>query len=173
MGGFGSGKGSRYGKISTRKRLYTGEVDSIDIRSLTTDNFETLRQALKSQGICSDLDFKRHAFRTGGVWYTFRCPICCSGRRTLYLSRGRFGCHKCLGLAYWSENRGKSDRAIRMKWNYVRKISSEADHDQPARPKGMHRKTYDKLMGKVSHYDQEALRRFMWFGNWGTPKRPI
>lgn len=146
-----------------RKRYYISEVPSINVRAIDTKalNFTkgNPQVGVEIAGGRFCITIKRHILPKGGRWYTFRCPLCEKGRFKLYFFRSFLGCHKCHHLAYWSENRGKADRAINMKWKYVHQISKEAN-DTPWKPSGMHQQTYNRIMNKVTWYDQQALAHF-------------
>ena len=79
--------------------------------------------------------------RFGGVRYWFICPFC--GRKVVrvYLS-GHWQCRKCAGLAYPAENESVRER----KYRKVDKLRSKLGKDLNTKPKGMHWRTYWRLM---------------------------
>ena len=100
--------------------------------------------------------------RFGGRRPYFHCPSC--RRRLLYLyGFRRFLCRTCHGLAYPSQRERESDRAQR-KANRIRvRLGGEPGWQRiPPRPKGMHRRTYDRLVSDIvvadSITDDAAIR---------------
>lgn len=83
----------------------------------------------------------------GGHRPWFSCPRC--GRRTAIVFAGRsVACRKCLGIRHQSQNECASDRAIR-RIDFLRdKLKWEPGflNGTQWRPKGMHRKTYQRLL---------------------------
>ena len=163
MGGFLSGKGVRPTRMHRRKRCYVFEVPSIHIRKCDTRAFDATAEIpqliIGNENFRFQISLNRRVLPRGGIWYTFRCPSCGTGRFKLYFFRTSLACHKCHRLAYRIENHGKADRANDMKWKYVHQISEES-FDSPSRPSGMHRRTYDRIMAKVEEYDDLAWNRF-------------
>lgn len=149
MGGFLSGKGMRP-TVMRRRRHYISEVPSINVRALDTKALSFVKGSsqvvVEIAGVCFCTTIKRHILPKGGRWYTFRCPL--------------WAVTNAIALPYWSENRGKADRAVNMKWKYIHQISKE-DYDAPLRPSGMHEKTYDRIMNKVARYDRLACGTFL------------
>ena len=93
---------------------------------------------------CERIKLSWEACRFGG-----RRPSC--GRRALYLYGLRqYLCRTCQGLSYTSQRESESDRAQR-KANRIRRCLGGKPGwlKIPARPKGMHRKTYNRLISEV------------------------
>ena len=97
----------------------------------------------------------------GGVRYWFTCPAVGCGKRVakLYLGEKYFACRHCCRLAYYSQREAKDDLARRS----AEKIRAKLDW-QPGiinfpgdKPKGMHWKTYLRLMGEYRDYANQAL----------------
>jgi hypothetical protein len=71
-------------------------------------------------------------------------------------------------LSYSSQAETRADRATRAMFKIVRRLDPEQDvNDLPPKPKGMHWRTYNRLVDRYEKYDQqwslEAMRRFgMW-----------
>jgi len=88
----------------------------------------------------------------GGVRYWFTCPTENCGKRVakLYLSDKYFSFRHCCRLAYYNQREAQDDRArrraekIRAKLNWQTGLLNE----QCGKPKGMHWKTYVRLMTK-------------------------
>ena len=97
----------------------------------------------------------------GGVRYWFTCPvISCSQRvATLYKKGGYFACRHCHQLAYKSQREIKGDRADRKVNKIKQKLKWPGGILNPMgeRPKGMHKKTYYRLLAQHTHYLGKAL----------------
>lgn len=149
--------------VMRRRRHYISEVPSLNVRTLNAKALTFIKGTYQVDVEIARLRFcitvNRYNLPRGGRWYTFRCPLCKKGRFKLYLFKCCLGCHKSHHLAYWSENRGKADRAINMKWKYVHQISKD-DNNASLRPSDMHRKTYERIMNKATWYDRRAWARF-------------
>lgn len=96
----------------------------------------------------------------GGVRYWFICPAGGCGRRVALLYGGRiFACRHCYQLAYKSQRETLDDRAarsadkIRGKLNWERGILNPTGR----KPKGMHWKTYYRLLAKHNEYSDRVL----------------
>jgi hypothetical protein len=86
----------------------------------------------------------------GGVRYWFTCPTENCGKRVakLYLSDKYFSCRQCCRLAYYSQREAQDDRARRRAEKIRAKLSWQPGlmNLPGAKPKGMHWKTYVRLM---------------------------
>lgn len=85
----------------------------------------------------------------------FKCPA--TGKRVtkLYLPSGGdiFASRHAYRLSYASQNETAVDRVFRKKWKLVRKITNGI---YPVRPKGMRHKTYERLLDKLWHIEEEC-----------------
>jgi hypothetical protein len=103
----------------------------------------------------------------GGRRQWFICLKCGRRCRVLYGGR-RFRCRCCHRLSYSSQAETRADRATRAMFKIVRRLDPEEDcNDLPPKPKGMHWRTFNRLVDRYEKYDQqwslEAMRRFgMW-----------
>ena len=104
--------------------------------------------------------------RFGGGRPYFHCPSC--GRRVLQLYvRGQFSCRQCHGLSYPSQRERESDRAQRRANQIRARLGGEPGwQNVPPRPKGMHNRTYDRLVGEIKTLDavtdDVAIRILSW-----------
>lgn len=102
--------------------------------------------------------------RFGGLRPFFVCPDC--GEHTLHLYRlGHFACRECHDLSYPSQRERESDRAQRRANKIRRRLGGEPGwHQVPSKPKGMHMRTYVKLVGEILEADaitdKYAVERF-------------
>ncbi len=99
----------------------------------------------------------------GGERQWFVCPASGCGRRVAKLYGGRiFACRHCHQLAYPSQREKSYDRAARK----ADKIRARLGWDlgleglPRGRPKGMHRKTYERLSAQVWELSVEAEEGF-------------
>jgi hypothetical protein len=101
------------------------------------------------------------SYHYGGVRYWFTCPAVACGKRVakLYLGDKYFACRHCYRLAYHSQRETKDNRATRR----AEKIRAKLEW-QPGilnlpgdKPKGMHWKTYLRLMEEYGDYANKAL----------------
>ena len=86
----------------------------------------------------------------GGRRLWFLCPKC--GRRVAILYGGKnFYCRTCLNLAYPSENESKPNRPLRKANKIKKRLKCEpgVQNNIKFKPKGMHQKTFDRLLRQV------------------------
>jgi hypothetical protein len=97
----------------------------------------------------------------GGVRYWFICPAVGCGRRTavLYLGGKYFACRHCYHLAYRSQRETPDDRASRRADKIRDKLSWNRGILNPTggKPKGMHWKTFYRLLAMHNDYSNQAL----------------
>jgi hypothetical protein len=77
----------------------------------------------------------------GGTRPWFACPHCGARCAVIYLRRGGFYCRACAQVAYYSQSEDACGRAWRVQQKAEAKLG-----DGWARPKGMHRKTRERLL---------------------------
>ena len=100
----------------------------------------------------------------GGSRPWFECPNRVCGRRVgkLYLGNVYFGCRRCYRLGYACQLEHEYDRLFRRRHKLSRRLGGQ-DGELPPRPKGMHRRTYDRLFDEYleieDRLDAEFLRR--------------
>ena len=109
--------------------------------------------------------------RFGGERPYFRCPgvvnrkVC--GRNVLKLHcAGRYYlCRHCYGLTYTSQSEDRWDRALRRANKIRRRLGGESGAASvfPSRPKGMWRKTYERLRSDAFEAEMEAEDRLAFF----------
>jgi hypothetical protein len=90
--------------------------------------------------------------RYGGSRPWFRCPRCQCRRAVLYgtASDGRFGCRNCMRLGYASEAEDALGRTWRRQRRLAARLGAEDDTDMhPPRPKGMHQRTYERVLNQI------------------------
>lgn len=80
----------------------------------------------------------------GGVRPWLGCPRCGSRVGVIYFRRGGFYCRKCAQVAYYSQ----SEEAMGRNWRTQQKAEAKLGEGW-SRPKGMHRKTHERLLGII------------------------
>jgi len=120
------------------------------------------------QDIAERVPIVRVACRYGGMRPYFVCPGVVNGkacgRRVAKLYRhGRyFLCRHCYRLAYASQSEGELDRALRRANTIKQRLGGEPGlaYPFPKRPKGMWRRTYERLHQetfKIEMHAEEAI----------------
>ncbi len=95
----------------------------------------------------------------GGQRRWFVCLSC--GRKCAVLYGGtHYRCRKCWNLAYQSQHELPHFRALSQAQKYRRRLGgSECTYDPfPERPKGMHRRTYNRIRERGEGLDEQADR---------------
>jgi hypothetical protein len=102
--------------------------------------------------------------RFGGRRPYFLCPGRGCGRRVsnLYGAGTYFLCRHCYRLAYASQRENHFDRALRRANNIRMRLGGEPCMASlfPKRPKGMHRRNYERLRSEVWRAEMLAEERF-------------
>jgi len=95
----------------------------------------------------------------GGTRPWFECPRCGDRRAVLYgvASDGKFGCRCCMRLGYASEAEDACGRSWRAQRRLAANLGAKDDmNPQPPRPRGMRRRTYERILHRI--WDQEMRR---------------
>ena len=96
--------------------------------------------------------------RYGGDRVWFLCPGCGSRRAVLYGVGGRFRCRACHDLAYSSTREGAADRHRRRADELRRRIGCKPGiFAVPRKPKGMHWRTYERIVAEIRAREHAAL----------------
>lgn len=104
-----------------------------------------------------EMDYKIRIVRTrpnyGGERFWFICPAKGIRVSKLYLPYGgdMFASRQAYRLKYGSQSETSHDRALRKKWKLLAKFDDYLD--LPMRPKGMHQKTYERLLAEYDRQD--------------------
>lgn len=173
MGGIGSGRRSR--------RATTSDYDRVDVRHWQREGWLVPAQSFiwqswvvtvgpSDRDAASDrVSFRprnhgaEHSIRLewtpcnyGGSRVWFLCPREGCGRRVAILYEGRqLGCRNCLALVYCSQREPAKYRPLNRAQAIRMKIGGSADMTEPfpARPKGMHLRTYRRLHLKAQVFE--------------------
>ena len=164
------------------KRSGTGWVNTV--MDWTDGSSASVALCLNRVTVCYsfDLDGEREEVRKdiyfaavdnnygGAKRLYFCCPFCGRRSRILYMHRQHFKCRLCAQLNYTSQQMTKGayaaahrmDRFLRDKFKVTKNLApAEAVYYQPDRPKGMHMKTYTRLLLELAElqvdYDREWL----------------
>ena len=103
----------------------------------------------------------------GGSRPWLRCPRC-SKRVAVLWGGSRFLCRQCQRVAYASQNESALDRACSQSHKLRERLGDDLGLDCPAkylrRPKGMHRRTFERLTARIARQDvlwnRETIARF-------------
>lgn len=116
-----------------------------------------------------DMDYKISITTTkphyGGRRFWFICPRTGARAAVLYCPPGSrwFASRKAYSLKYLSQSEGTDHRAINRMWKLKNKLGGENFY---RRPKGMHRKTYDRLFDEIIQAEEVCDMHFIQrFGN--------
>ena len=99
----------------------------------------------------------------GGARAWFLCPARGCGRRVAILYGGRiFACRHCYRLTYDCQTGSAQDRSLYRAAGIRRRLGGSEDlcDPFPSRPKGMHRRTYDRLRLKGQKADDKYVGHF-------------
>ena len=100
----------------------------------------------------------------GGRRPWFICSVCSNGRycgrraALLYIAGERFACRRCYGLVYASQQETPMHRGIRQARKIRMKLGGSANLCEPfpEKPKGMHRRTYQRLQARAETASRSA-----------------
>lgn len=117
------------------------DAESVKLR------FRALSPAGSWEEVRQVIPLERTPCTFGGerAWWT--CPGCQRRAAVLFGAHARFQCRRCHRLAYPVENEGAVDRAFRRARRFRLRLGAGGDLLRlfPAKPKGMHWKTYARL----------------------------
>lgn len=105
--------------------------------------------------------------RYGGTTPYFRCPHCRRSVWHIYLVGGHNVCRHCARLTYGSRRSRSYDRLAETVHRLRLKLGGDPGFDSPIapRPKGMHRKTYDRLCNRIHACESASWdRAAAWLG---------
>lgn len=149
MGGFGSGEWTRW-----RKKPLCEECPAVDIREVARRRLVSLERVGRLSFSCGDSSITVSLTWTsctyGGRRPWFLCPRCSRRVAKVYLHRGRWGCRECFDLAYQTQREDALGRVYAKEHRIFRKLDERDPRGQllplPERPKGMHWRTYFRLV---------------------------
>ena len=123
------------------------------IRSASGDRLDPVRQ------IISCYWRKAHY---GGRYLMFLCSECGCPARVLYARYFSdriwfFTCRQCAGITYQSTIGHRWDRSARRVEKLRARLQSQAGGTEPLRPRGMHSRTYQRILGMLAYH--QAIRK--------------
>lgn len=103
----------------------------------------------------------------GSRWW-FRCPGCNTRRAELLLppNRDRFRCRRCANVSYLSQRLRTHQRLDLRARRLGRRIDWNRDDDAevpPDRPRGMHRKTFERHLAAIEEVEEKREEDFLLF----------
>jgi len=156
VGGLGSGNRCRWDRKSyiedypsldirqLHRRLRRGDELAADIQLAVMLSLLVNRPGAASRDAREKISLAWTSCHFGGQRPWFLCPGC--GRRAAVLIAAEaLLCRHCLGLTYRCQSESKLDRGHRR----VRKIRERLGEKEWAKPKGMHRITFDRLRTRL------------------------
>ena len=135
----------------------TNQLQRVDIRGVSVgDNATAIEYDINGQFTRVDLTTTACNFGKHRYWFT--CPYCKGRKATLYLGNSGLACRKCYRLAYPVENKTRSDRAVYCAFKINDLLGFTGDIDCLGdKPKGMHWKTFNRLIEKRDDYSEIFL----------------
>ncbi len=118
-----------------------------------------LNYRVNGESVQDTIRIEQTACNYGGRRQWLVCPDCYKRQAVLYSPNGLFRCRKCHDLPYGSQMESDSDRASR-KANKLRKqLGGEQGclNPIPSRPKGMHRKTYQRIVNEIRNAEEIVM----------------
>jgi hypothetical protein len=171
LGGYGSGKGSRYRAWRSKKQK-TDSLPGLTIPELMkmhkakpgsaftfSDVQLTVGEAAVTIEKMDGSEFHTPLIKIaavpcnyGGVRYFGHCPICQKRVRTLYLRTTLFACRHCFKLGYWSQYHSLHYRLILQR----RRAGVKINNDEWTKPQGMRKKTFKRLRSEFFDLEEMA-----------------
>ena len=184
MGGFGSGRRGGYGRDTVEDHRSI-DVDHLRREGVLVDGWRGswawwrdgertadivivggrsrigLRYRVRSGGgdwqdVDEPVEVSWRPCRFGGARPFFACPRCSRAVIKLYGAGRYFLCRTCHDLAYASQAEREHDRALRRANRLRARLGGEMADSIPSRPKGMHRTSYERLVGQIELLEAAA-----------------
>jgi len=154
-----AGVSSRWGWSCADNSLGEARITSLGSKLI-------IQQKNKLQASVQHISLTWTPCNYGGQRPWFLCPMCKRRVAILYLTAESFSCNRCSNITYYSRCESPLDRLLRRKQKIYKRISSDDDWNLGFfyRPKGMHKKTFDRLIDEysdiVSRIDDQVEIRF-------------
>ena len=130
----------------------TNQLRRVDIRGINIGDNATAVE-YKIDGWTYRVNLTTTPCNYGKARYWFVCRYCNGRKATLYLGNSGLACRKCYRLAYPVENKTRSDRAIDGAFKINDRLKFKGDISCLGdKPKGMHWKTFNRLIEKRDDY---------------------
>lgn len=140
----------------------TGSIQVLPVHGGLKLNYRTQRHGESWQQIEEVIPLVETSTNFGGRRDWFECLSC--GRRCRIIYGGvRFRCRTCLGFRYESQYEPPFARAASRALKIREKLGGSGGIDDPfpKRPKGMHRRTYERLEAKEARLQQAWAQGIM------------
>jgi len=121
----------------------TGSI-GYQVRADSGVMYVTLDYSVAGRQINDCIRIERTTCNYGGSRPWFQCTRCYGRAAKLFLRGGRFACRKCHRLVYASQ----SQDAIGRSWLRQYRLEARLGDDW-SRPRGMHYRTYDRLLERL------------------------
>jgi hypothetical protein len=118
-----------------------------------------LSYAVNGENVGERVPLERRPCRFGGARVLFACPRCSRPVLHLHLWNGRFVCRHCARLTYAARRERERDRRLRAANRLRCRLGGEpgAAHPLPVRPRGMWRRTYERLVARICAHEDAAM----------------
>ncbi len=113
-------------------------------------NGEPIRQAI---------DIVWTACHYGNKRPWFECPICHRRAGRIFYRSWRFACRRCQKLCYASQLEKVRQRGLGLSHKLYDRF--ESDKDWIYKPKGMHWKTFDRILARAQRADERSMQGLM------------
>ena len=131
----------------------TNQLQRVDIRGLVISSDKAKAIECEIDGWTYRADLTTTPCNYGKARYWFVCRYCKGRKAVLYVGNSGLACRKCYGLSYSIENKTRSDRAIDGAFKINQRLGFDGDIDCLGdKPKGMHWKTFNRLIEKRDDY---------------------
>jgi hypothetical protein len=158
----GAFRASSAGRVSTETASlgfeFTSQPPTLRLHDRLSTDPEEMRS---SRGIATSLAAVPQPF--GGVRWWFDCPRCCRRCATLYLPRAEsaFGCRRCYGLKYASQQTDCADRMHRRAAAVCRRLGLSREAAWGDRPPWLPTQTTENALANLpaSRSSVERLQR--------------
>lgn len=130
---------------------HVGDEPAGSIGYRVSDGRVTLDYSFDGMVIAEHIQLDHTACNYGGSRPWFRCPACARRVAVLYMRGRRFACRTCQQVAYTSQSEDACARSWRRQAKLERRLGPHWK-----RPKGMHRRTRERLMAEI--FECEGIR---------------
>lgn len=142
-----------------------GEQGKTVVKTVCYDEVLELKIAIPDEGVSHiSLFIEKEACRFGGYRKWLICPCCGERKRVFYISETWWrihwvACRSCAGLAY-PTNRMRRFQRLEHRSKRIEERLHWGEDDEPCRPKGMHKKTFDRLVSEYEALIDEASEAY-------------
>jgi hypothetical protein len=157
--------GARFNASWSRRGKEVGNMGVTTESGLVRLSYSWQKNSGESGRLDYPVSLQTTSCHYGGVRYWFTCPAVGCGKRVakLYLGDTYFACRHCYRLAYSSQRETKGDRGYRGAGKVRKKLGWIPGIANPpgGKPKGMHWRTYSRLVAKHLAYSNDAYIEMM------------